>query len=124
MIEGSELSFGYRREQPVIDHLSFMFPAGAMTAITGRSGRGKSTLLYLIGLLLSPQAGELRVDGTAVSALPDPERSLLRGQRIGFVFQDAVLDGSRSVLDNVVEGTAFTGADRKAAKLRAASLLG
>lgn len=123
MIVLQGLTFAYRRAEPIFDGLSFGFPSGSMTAITGRSGRGKSTLLYVLGLLLSPQAGSLTIDGRNVVTMNDPQRSLLRGQRIGFVFQDAVLDASRSVLANVLEGVAFTGADRTAASARALKLL-
>lgn len=123
MIAAEALTFGYRRGEPIIDALSLEMPAGAMTAITGRSGRGKSTLLYLFGLLLSPQAGSLRINDRSVSTLNDPQRSLLRGQQIGFVFQDAVLDASRTVLANVLEGVAFTGGSREVATMRALRLL-
>lgn len=123
MIAVEALTFGYRRSEPVIHALTLELAAGSMTAITGKSGRGKSTLLYLMGLLLSPQGGSLWINHCCTSTLNDSQRSLLRGRQIGFVFQDAALDGSRSILANVLEGVAFTGGDRRSAKARALSLL-
>jgi ABC-type lipoprotein export system ATPase subunit len=117
------LVFGYRRDEPVIDGLAWTFPSGAVTGVTGRSGRGKSTLLYLLGLLLTPDAGTITLDGEEVSGLPDRERSRIRAERIGFVFQDAALDPSRSVLDNVIEGAIYTGIPRAVATERAGTLL-
>jgi lipoprotein-releasing system ATP-binding protein len=117
------LVFGYRRDEPVIDGLSWTFPSGAVTGVTGRSGCGKSTLLYLLGLLLTPDAGTITLDGEEVSGLADRERSRIRADRIGFVFQDAALDPSRSVLDNVIEGAIYTGIPRAVATERAGTLL-
>jgi lipoprotein-releasing system ATP-binding protein len=117
------LVFGYRRDEPVIDGLSWTFPSGAVTGVTGRSGCGKSTLLYLLGLLLTPDAGAITLDGEEVSGLADRERSRIRADRIGFVFQDAALDPSRSVLDNVIEGAIYTGIPRAVATERAGTLL-
>ena len=78
-----------------------------MVALTGESGRGKSTLLYLLGLMLNPTSGEVFVDNRPVSRLGDAARSQLRSMHFGFVFQDASLDASRSVLDNIVETTLY-----------------
>lgn len=123
MITVDGLVFGYRHDEPVIDGLSWTFPSGAVTGVTGRSGRGKSTLLYLLGLLLTPHAGTITLDGEEVSGLADRERSRIRAERIGFVFQDAALDPSRSVSDNVIEGAIYTGIPRAVATERAGTLL-
>ncbi len=61
--------------------------AGEYTAIMGPSGCGKSTLLHLLGCVETPTAGTLRFDGREVGALRDAERSRIRLNRIGFVFQ-------------------------------------
>jgi putative ABC transport system ATP-binding protein/lipoprotein-releasing system ATP-binding protein len=55
--------------------------------------------------------------------MSDRERSLLRSERIGFVFQDAALDSTRSVLDNVAEGGLYAGLDRRQSERRARQLL-
>ncbi len=121
VIEG--LSFGYRRSEPILVDLSFEFPTGTVTAVTGPSGKGKSTLLYLVGLLLSPWEGSIRIDEVETVGMPDRARSRLRGERIGFVFQDAALDATRTVVDNVVEGSVYTGMSRRAAVRRARELM-
>jgi len=123
VIEVFGLSFGYRREEPIIRELDWLFPSGAVSGVTGRSGSGKSTLLYLLGLLLSPWAGRVALDGEVVSGAPDRVRSRLRAERIGFVFQDAALDAARTVLDNVVEGSLYGGTGRRVAVARARELM-
>lgn len=124
MVSLEALSFGYRRDDPIIDALTHDFASGQVTGVTGASGRGKSTLLYLIGLLLTPWAGRISIgDELQASALSDMERSRMRAERIGFVFQDAVLDPSRSVLDNVIEGALYAGLPRSLARRRGEQLL-
>ncbi len=124
MIGVSDLRFHYRAGgEEIFDGLTHEFDAGVFSVVTGRSGRGKSTLLYLLGLLLSPSDGGISLDGVAATDLSDRERSLLRSERIGFVFQDAALDSTRSVLDNVVEGGLYAGLSRRQAEPRARQLL-
>lgn len=120
-VEG--LSFGYRADEPIIVDLDQRFAAGRVTAVTGPSGCGKSTLLYLLGLLLTPDAGVVRIDDVPASRLSDAARSRLRAETIGFVFQDAMLDPARTVLDNVVEGVIYADTPRGAAVVRARSLM-
>jgi ABC-type lipoprotein export system ATPase subunit len=124
MVTLEGLSFGYRRGDPIIQHLDHEFARGQVAGVTGRSGCGKSTLLYLVGLLLTPWSGRIGIGYEAeASTLGDAERSQLRAQHIGFVFQDAVLDPSRSVMDNVVEGAIYAGIPRAVAQRRALALL-
>ena len=124
MVNLEGLSFGYRAGEPIIDNLDAAFAPGEVWAITGPSGRGKSTLLYLVGLLLTPWSGRIGIGAVeAASELGDHERSRLRGAHIGFVFQDAVLDPARSVLDNVTEPAVYAGIGRRDARQRAGELL-
>lgn len=103
------LSYAYKPSMPpVLRDVNHEFRSGHLTAITGPSGCGKSTLLYVLGLMLRPTSGVVMIDHEEVSALPDVQRSRIRGGRIGFVFQDAVLDPSRSVMANVLEGALFS----------------
>ncbi|MFC0169712.1 ABC transporter ATP-binding protein [Pseudoduganella danionis] len=74
---------------------------GEIAAITGPSGSGKSTLLNLCGLLDSADAGEVRYDGATVAAGNEQERTALRRQTIGFVFQSFNLVPVMSAHDNV-----------------------
>lgn len=111
MLAVDHLGFAYRRGgETIIDGLTHEFAPGAVTAITGPSGRGKSTLLYILALMLTPQAGTVTYDDRPVSDLRDGERSRLRASTVGFVFQDAVLDPSRTVEANVIEGALYAGA--------------
>jgi putative ABC transport system ATP-binding protein len=74
---------------------------GEYVSIVGPSGSGKSTLLHLLGLLDRPTHGSYQLDGVDVSALSERRRSVLRAERIGFVFQAFHLLAHRSVLENV-----------------------
>jgi len=124
MVSVEDLSFGYRRGEPIFEALDHAFEPGLVSGVTGASGCGKSTLLYLIGLLLTPWSGRVAIgDLGRASQLGDLERSRLRAERIGFVFQDAVLDPSRTVLDNVIEGAIYAGVPRPTARARAQGLL-
>ncbi|HSM16293.1 MAG TPA: ATP-binding cassette domain-containing protein [Gemmatimonadales bacterium] len=124
MVSVRGLTFGYRPDEPIIDGLDHDFEAGMLSAVTGASGRGKSTLLYLIGLLLTPWRGRIDIgDVEAASTLGDGRRAALRASHIGFVFQDAMLDPSRNVIDNVVEGAIYAGVPRERAMVEAAILL-
>lgn len=119
-----DLDFAYHHGGDLIlDGLSHGFAPAAVTAVTGPSGRGKSTLLYLVGLMLTPSAGAVIWDDVDASVWSDGERSRVRARRIGFVFQDAVLDPSRSVLHNVTEGGLYAGLARGESRRRALQLL-
>jgi lipoprotein-releasing system ATP-binding protein len=124
VIAAEELIFTYQSgAPPVIVGFKHAFHVGVVTAITGPSGCGKSTLLYLLGLMLSPTSGHIRWDGAYVSMLSDADRSRLRAEQVGFVFQDAVLDPSRSILDNVTEGGLYAGMGTAASREQALRLL-
>jgi putative ABC transport system ATP-binding protein len=86
----------------ILDGVSLGIAAGESLAITGPSGSGKSTLMSMLGLLLRPTVGEVRFEGRRASGLSDDERSRLRNRSCGFVFQNPMLIGSLSVLDNVL----------------------
>jgi putative ABC transport system ATP-binding protein len=74
---------------------------GEFTAIVGPSGSGKSTLLHLVGCIDEPDAGRVLIGGQDVAHLSDDDRSRLRNQRIGFIFQSFNLVPVLSVLENV-----------------------
>lgn len=115
--------FEYTAGVRVLDEWSASFSGGTMTALTGPSGRGKSTLLYLLGLMLHPTAGRILVDGVDASGLRDAGRARLRAERFGFVFQDAALDQTRTVIDNVTETALYSGHSRREARARGLDLL-
>ncbi len=124
VLRASGLTFAYDGAAPIIRDWSMQVSGGEVVAITGPSGRGKSTLLYLLGLMLTPTAGQVLVEGSPASSLSDAERAHLRARLFGFVFQDAVLDATRTVLDNVLETTLYRGGSRRGDTMRARRLLG
>lgn len=75
--------------------------------ILGTSGSGKSTLMHIIGLLDQPTVGEVRIDGRNAEKLTDSELSSLRGQTIGFVFQQFNLIQKLTVLENILLPTVY-----------------
>ena len=124
MIAAHDLTFGYAKAgAPVVDRLNHEFTAGSVAAVTGPSGCGKSTLLYVLALMLKPTSGQVVYCNESVSDGSDAHRSRLRAHNVGFVFQDAVLDPSRTVLDNVLEGGLYAGIDRAPARDRAFDLM-
>ncbi len=74
---------------------------GDFTALIGASGSGKSTLLNMVGTIDSPDKGDVIVDGKNVGHLSENEKSLLRNEKIGFVFQSFNLVPVLSILENV-----------------------
>lgn len=115
--------FAYPNGVQVIDDWSATLAPGEVTALTGPSGSGKSTLLYLLGLMHRQTGGEIILHGQATSTLHDAERARLRAHWFGFVFQDAALDPSRTVLDNVCETALYRGEPRRHATQRAGELM-
>jgi lipoprotein-releasing system ATP-binding protein len=93
---------GTPQETEVLHGIDLRLVRGELTALIGPSGSGKSTLLNLIGLLDSPSAGELYLQGRATRELDDAARTRLRNEAIGFVFQFHHLIPAFSVLDNVL----------------------
>jgi putative ABC transport system ATP-binding protein len=76
-----------RSEVRALDGVSLEVPRGQFLSVMGPSGSGKSTMLHLIGGLDTPSAGEIMIDGRALSSLDDDTITILRRRRIGFVFQ-------------------------------------
>jgi putative ABC transport system ATP-binding protein len=101
-VDNLEKAYGVGAERrSVLRGVSLSLDPGESLAITGESGSGKSTLLHLIGLLDSPDAGEIWLDGDTVSALDDAGRAARRRKQIGLVFQQFNLVPSLTVADNI-----------------------
>ena len=81
--------------------VSFDARKGEVTAISGPSGCGKSTLLYLLGLLDRPETGEIFIKGQPMAQARDEERTALRNESIGFVFQFHFLIKELTARENV-----------------------
>jgi lipoprotein-releasing system ATP-binding protein len=86
----------------LVHDIDLAFRPGEFAAITGPSGSGKSSLLYLLGLLDRPTTGVVRLDGADTSDLESDRLAELRLERIGFVFQFHFLLPEFSGLDNVM----------------------
>ena len=119
----ADLNFAFPQSGDLFTSLSLDFRPGELTILTGPSGRGKSTLLYLLGLMLKPSAGQVSVTGINASAMNDAGRAGLRASAYGFVFQDSALDPTRTVLDNVLETCLYRGESKKSRTPRAMELL-
>ncbi|HVZ37294.1 MAG TPA: ABC transporter ATP-binding protein [Polyangiaceae bacterium] len=103
--------------------LDLQVRAGEFVAVTGPSGSGKTTLLNVVGLLEDFTSGEYRLDGVDVRGLGDDARSLLRNQKIGFIFQSFNLIGDLDIYDNVDVPLRYRGLPRVERKQRIESAL-
>jgi putative ABC transport system ATP-binding protein len=92
------LSFG---PTPALQGASLSARAGEILAVTGPSGSGKSTLLHCLAGILVPDSGEIWFDGRRVDTQREPERSALRRDRFGFVFQFGQLVPELTAEENV-----------------------
>jgi ABC-type lipoprotein export system ATPase subunit len=97
--------------------------AGTAVAVTGRSGSGKSTLLHLAAGIDEPTSGDVLLLGRPLGALPDRERTRLRRDHVGLVFQFFHLLPHLSVIENVLVPSLVAGDPPRAAEDRARSLL-
>src|SRR6202451_3023807 len=86
----------------ILKHIDLLIPAGQFVAIMGASGSGKSTLLGLLAGLDSPTEGDVFIDGTEISHLPEDKLAEVRGRKLGFVFQSFQLIPTLTALENVL----------------------
>jgi putative ABC transport system ATP-binding protein len=124
-IELKELTKHYEQGKNVIralDQVSLTIKEGEFVSVVGRSGSGKTTMLDLVGLLMRPTAGTVTVDGVDTAQLKDGQRADLRGQRLGFIFQEYNLLPALNVLENVMLPLRYNGGGREG-RARALQLL-
>ncbi len=108
---------------PVLRGADFLLVPGEIVALAAPSGAGKSTLLHLAGLLERPDGGKVFVNGRDAGALPDAERTAIRRDSIGFVYQFHHLLPEFSALENVVLPQMIAGVAKRVAESRAGKLL-
>jgi putative ABC transport system ATP-binding protein len=109
-----------------LQKINLEIKSGEFVAIVGTSGSGKTTLLNLIGILDHSFEGDLSIDGQSLKSLSDAQRSAIRNQKIGFVFQHFSLLDHLTALENVLLPLAFqrdTNLSQAEGKTRAIALL-
>jgi len=107
----------------VLKGVSLVINKGSFVAIMGPSGSGKSTLLHILGGLDVPTKGEVFLDKENITKLSEDDLAEIRGQRIGFVFQQFNLLHNLTALENVMLPMIFQGVDQKKRIERAKNLL-
>jgi lipoprotein-releasing system ATP-binding protein len=116
----------YRQGDATLEVLrgaEFALQPGEAVALVAPSGAGKSTLLHIAGLLERPDGGEVIVAGRGTSQLSDTERTRLRRDEIGFVYQFHHLLSEFSAVENIMLPQLIAGLDKSEAKKRAEQLL-
>jgi lipoprotein-releasing system ATP-binding protein len=108
----------------VFSGLSMALKPGEIVALVGPSGSGKSSLLHIAGLLEAPTSGEITIAGAATSKLNDAERTRIRRETIGFVYQAHHLLPEFDALENVVLPQMIAGKSRTDAVTEGTRLLG
>ncbi|CAN5771154.1 ABC transporter ATP-binding protein [soil metagenome] len=111
------------RRLDVLRGVSLDLRAGEIVALVGQSGSGKSTLLHIAGLLERADEGDVVVDGKAAGKASDRERTVLRRQFLGFVYQYHHLLQEFSAAENVILPQMLNGRPRSDARRRADELL-
>ena len=114
MISVKNLSKKFKNET-AIDYKDMSFESGKSYVLLGASGCGKSTLLNMIAGILSPENGEIVIDGQNMTHLSQKEKDLFRIKKIGYIFQDFKLISDMTVMDNInilkLEGVDVSSAD-------------
>ena len=110
-------------EVVAVRDVSLDIEPGEVVLIMGPSGSGKSTLLLMLGALLKPSEGSIRLNDVELSALSESRLPDIRLREFGFIFQDFNLLSALSVLDNVAFAAELAGNGRKQARTKATELL-
>lgn len=100
MIELKNLTKTYK-DCVALKDVEFVIETGEFAVITGRSGSGKSTLLKCMGGFLQPTDGQVLIDGVDICSLSDRQKSKLRNEKIGFIFQSYALEPKYTAYENI-----------------------
>lgn len=126
MLKVKNVSKTYKKkdaEVRAIDNISLEIPSGDFVSIIGPSGSGKSSLLLMLGGMLSPSSGQVFIDNESLYDLKPCEIANLRQKKIGFVFQTFNLIPYLSALQNVQVPLLLSGLDEKSQMQKATYLL-
>jgi lipoprotein-releasing system ATP-binding protein len=126
VVQLSGIARHYREGEARLDiliHADLSLAQGQTVALVAPSGAGKSTLLHIAGLLERPDGGEVLVEGRTTSTMSDDERTRLRRDAIGFVYQFHHLLPEFTALENVMAPQMIRGLDRREARRRGKELL-
>jgi putative ABC transport system ATP-binding protein len=107
----------------ILRGVDLFVPRGQFVAMIGASGSGKSTLLGLIAGLDSPSSGSIALDGEEITGLPENKLTLVRGRKIGFVFQSYQLIPTLTAEENVLLPYELVGGQNGDGRARARELL-
>jgi putative ABC transport system ATP-binding protein len=118
LIEAIEVTFDFG-ETPALRGANVSIREGEILAVMGPSGSGKSTLLHCLAGILVPRTGEIRLSGQRIDTLPESQRSTLRRDTFGFVFQFGQLVPELTAEENVALPLLLGGARRNDALVRA-----
>jgi putative ABC transport system ATP-binding protein len=117
-VEARDVRFAFGKS-PALNAATVSVAAGEILAVMGPSGSGKSTLLHCLAGILVPDGGEVHVAGRRIDTLPEAERSALRRDRFGFVFQFGQLVPELTAEENVALPLLLSGVHRRDAVARA-----
>jgi putative ABC transport system ATP-binding protein len=107
----------------ILKGIDLLIPRGQFAAIMGPSGSGKSTLLGLLAGLDSPTTGQILLDGEDITGLTEDQMALVRGRKIGFVFQSYHLIPTLTAEENVLLPMELAGSSNGGGRTRARELL-
>ena len=107
----------------VLNGVDLKINKGEIVALTGPSGSDKSTLLYVTGLLDKPSAGKIYLSGKSCADMNEKERTLMRRQYLGFVYQSHLLLPDFTALENVMMPLLISGVSQNDARAKAEALL-
>ena len=122
MLELNDITKSFT-QQRVLEGISLTVGGGESVAIMGPSGSGKSTLLHCMSGVLVPDDGQVRFNGCDVAAMSDAERSRLRLENFGFIFQDGQLLPELTATENVALPQIMRGVPRAEAHAEAIDML-